>query len=115
MAAASAALGLSSCTMISKEMLPGVEYRENPRVEIIEYTDFAKLQEDCAEQFTDAYLLFKGCTLVPHDPREKCVIRIMAGDEKTRKHEMAHCRGHADTIWPWQADAVFYGRQGQSP
>jgi hypothetical protein len=99
---------ISSCTMVSKEMLPGLEYRENPRVEIIEYDDYAKLQEDCANQFKEVYLRFSGCSSVPHDPQEKCIIRIMAGDEKTKKHELAHCHGHADTLLPWMVDFNFY-------
>jgi hypothetical protein len=99
---------LSSCTMVSKEMLPGVEYRENPRVEIIEYDDYAKLQNDCANQFKEVYLRFSGCSSVPHDPQEKCIIRVMAGDEKTKKHELAHCHGHADTLLPWMVDFNFY-------
>ena len=99
---------LSSCTMVSKEMLPGMEYRENPHVQIIEYDDHAKLQEDCAKQVKDTYIWFSGCSLVPHDPQGTCIIRIMAGDEKIKKHEMAHCHGHADTFLPWMADSDFY-------
>ena len=47
-----AVTALSSCTMISKEMLPGIEYRENPNVEIIEYDDHAKLQE-CSKKLEE--------------------------------------------------------------
>ena len=38
-----AAFALSSCNMVSNEMLPGIEYREIPHVEIIEYDDHVKL------------------------------------------------------------------------
>ena len=100
---------LSSCsTMVSKEMLPGIEYRKNPIVEIVEYDDHARLQEDCIKQHTKAYVNYFGCTLVPHDPTQKCIIRIMAGDDRTKKHELAHCQGHADTVLPWMVDSDFY-------
>jgi len=99
---------VSSCTMVSKEMLPNMEYRENPVVEIIEYDDYEKLQKDCIELNKKPDWKYSGCTLVPHDPSQKCVIRIMAGDEKTKKHELAHCHGHADTLLPWMADFDFY-------
>ena len=99
---------LSSCTMVSKEMLPGIEYRENPNVEIIEYDDYAKLQEDCIKQHKKANWQYSGCSLVPYDANDKCIVRIMAGDEKTLKHELAHCRGHADTFLPWMVDFDFY-------
>lgn len=99
---------LSSCTMVSKEMLPGMEYRDNPRVEIIEYDDHDQLQADCVTQHKKADWNYSGCALVPRDPRETCIIRVMKGDEKTKKHELAHCHGHADTFWPWKADFDFY-------
>jgi hypothetical protein len=102
------ATALSSCTMVSQEMLPGIEYRENPNVEIIEYDDSAKLQEDCVKQHKKANWRYTGCSLVPYDANEKCIVRIMAGDEKTLKHELAHCRGHADTFLPWMVDPDFY-------
>jgi hypothetical protein len=76
-------------------MLPGIEYRENPNVEIIEYDDHAKLQEDCIKQHKKTGWHYSGCSLVPHDAKQKCIIRVMAGDEKTKKHELAHCHGHA--------------------
>ena len=99
---------LSSCsTMVSKEMLPDIEYRENPIVKIIEYDDSAKLQEDCFKQHKKAGH-YSGCSLVPHDPTQTCIIRIMAGDERTKKHELAHCHGHADTYLPWKVDFDFY-------
>jgi hypothetical protein len=104
---------LSSCTMVSKEMLPGMEYRENPQVKIIEYDDHAKLQEDCAEHVKETYIWLSGCSLVPQDPQGTCIIRIMAGDERIKKHEMAHCHGHADTFLPWKADSDFYSRHKQ--
>lgn len=99
---------LSSCTMVSREMLPGMEYRENPLVEIIEYDDHEKLQEDCSRLEKWPGWNYYGCTLVPHDPAGKCIIRIMAGDEKIKAHEIAHCHGHADTVLPWKADSDFY-------
>ncbi len=99
--------------MVSKEMLPGMEYRENPQVEIIEYDDHAKLQEDCAEQVKETYIWLSGCSQVPQDPQGTCIIRIMAGDERIKKHEMAHCHGHADTFLPWKADSDFYSRHKQ--
>jgi hypothetical protein len=34
----------------------------------------------------------------------------MAGDEKTKKHELAHCHVHADTFGPWMVDFHFYGK-----
>jgi hypothetical protein len=102
------ASAFSSCTMVSREMLPGMEYREHPRVVIIEYQDHARLQADCVKQHKKADWNYSGCSLVPHDPRETCLIRIMKGDEKTKKHELAHCHGHADTFWPWMADFDFY-------
>jgi len=102
------AFSLSSCTMVSKEMLPGMGYRENPHVKIIEYDDHAKLQEDCAKQVKGTYIWFSGCSLVPQDPQGTCIIRIMAGDERIKKHEMAHCHGHADTFLPWMVDSDFY-------
>jgi hypothetical protein len=98
---------LSSCTMVSKEMLPGIEYRENPNVEIIEYDDHAKLQEDCLKQHKKKGWRYGGCSLVPYDAKQKCIVRVMAGDEKTKKHELAHCHGHADTFWPWMVDSDF--------
>lgn len=98
---------LSSCTMVSKEMLPGIEYRENPNVEIIEYDDHAKLQEDCLKQHKKKGWRYAGCSLVPYDAKQKCIVRVMAGDEKTKKHELAHCHGHADTFWPWMVDSNF--------
>ena len=104
---------LSSCTMVSREMLPGMEYRENPLVEIIEYTDYENLQKDCIKLNKKPDWKYSGCTLVPHDPDQKCVIRIMAGDEKTREHELAHCHGHADTLLPWKADFDFYNNIDQ--
>ncbi|MFC1845080.1 hypothetical protein ACFLZ5_09875 [Thermodesulfobacteriota bacterium] len=104
---------MSSCTMVSKEMLPGMEYRENPIVEIIEYNDYEKLQKDCIKLLNKPDWKYSGCTLVPHDPTQKCVIRIMAGDEKTKEHEMAHCHGHADTLLPWMADFDFYNNIDQ--
>lgn len=73
-----AAFALSSCTMVSNEMLPGIEYRKIPHVEIIEYDDHVKLQEDSARQVKETYLWFSGCCLVPQDPQEKCIIRVMA-------------------------------------
>jgi hypothetical protein len=106
-----AVTALSSCTMVSKEMLPGIEYRENPNVEIIEYDDHAKLQEDCIKQHKKTGWRYSGCSLVPHDAKQKCIIRVMAGDEKTKKHELAHCHGHADTLLPWMADFDFYGKR----
>jgi len=109
-----AAFALSSCTMVSKEMLPGMEYRENPHVEIIEYDDHVKLQEDCARQLKETYLWFSGCSLVPQDPKGKCIIRVMAGDEKTIRHELAHCHGHADTFLPWMVDYDFYDTHKRS-
>ena len=90
-------------------MLPGIEYRENPIVEIIEYDDYESLQEDCISQHKIADRNYFGCTLVPYDPTQKCIIRIMAGDDRTKKHELAHCHGHADTILPWMIDSDFYG------
>ena len=99
---------LSSCTMVSKKMLPGIEYRENPNVEIIEYDDHAKLQEDCVKQHKKASWQYSGCSLVPHDAKQKCIVRVMAGDERTKKHELAHCHGHADTFLPWMVDFDFY-------
>ena len=104
---------LSSCTMVSREMLPGMEYRENPIVEIIEYDDYEKLQKDCIKLNKKPDWKYSGCTLVPHDPTQKCVIRIMAGDTKTKEHELAHCRGHADTLLPWKADFDFYNNLDQ--
>jgi len=109
-----AAFALSSCTMVSNEMLPGIEYRENPLVEIIEYDDHAKLQEDCARQVKETYLWFSGCSLLPQNPQKKCVIRVMAGDEKTIRHELAHCHGHADTFLPWMVDYDFYNTPKRS-
>jgi len=108
----------ASCTMISKEMLPGLEYRENPQVEIIEYDDHARLQQDCAKQNQDSDWRYygwrySGCSLIPHDPDGTCIIRVMAGDERTKKHEIAHCHGYADTFLPWKADFNFYNRPGQ--
>ena len=32
----------------------------------------------------------------------------MAGDEKTIRHKLAHCHGHADTLLPWMVDYDFY-------
>ena len=101
---------LSSCsTMVSKEMLPGIEYREDPLIEIITYDDYARLQEDCSKQHKKANWKYSGCSLVPHDPTQKCIIRIMAGDDRAKKHELAHCQGHADTFLPWKVDFDFYG------
>ena len=102
---------LSSCTMVSQKMLPGMTYRDNPRVEIIEYTDQAQLQADCVKQHKKTDWNYSGCALVPLDPEQKCIIRVMKGDEKTKKHELAHCHGRADTFWPWMADFKFYTSQ----
>ena len=99
---------LSSCsTMVSKEMLPDIEYRENPKVVVIEYDDYEKLQKDCFKQHKKAGY-YSGCAWVPQDPTKTCIIRIMAGDEKTKKHEFAHCQGHADTYLPWKVDYNYY-------
>ena len=106
---------LSACTMVSKKMLPGMEYRENPHVEIIEYEDRAKLQEDCAKQSKETGGWYWGCSLIPHDPQGTCIVRVMAGDERIKKHELAHCHGQADTIWPWMTDHDFYRSQKKRP
>ena len=90
-----------------------MEYRENPVVEIIEYDNYAKLQQDCVNRHKKAGWKYSGCTLVPHDPKEKCVIRIMAGDDRIKEHELAHCHGHADTFLPWKADSDFYNNIDQ--
>ena len=45
---------------------------------------------------------------------EKNVIRVMAGDEKTIRHELEHCHGHADTFLPWMVDYDFYNTPKRS-
>ena len=85
-----------------------MEYRENPKVEIIEYVDKDQLQADCVKIYKKTTWNYYGCSLIPLDPEQKCIIRIMKGDEKTKQHELMHCHGHADTFWPWMADFDFY-------
>jgi hypothetical protein len=101
--------------MISKKILPGMEYRENPLVEIIEYNDKALLQADCVKQHKKKDWQYSGCTLVPHDPQDTCIVRVMKGDERTKRHELAHCHGHADTFWPWLVDFDFYSASENKP
>ncbi|MBW2505608.1 MAG: hypothetical protein JRD19_00895 [Deltaproteobacteria bacterium] len=109
-----AGFALSSCTMVSNEMLPGMEYRENPLVGIIEYDDHANLQEDCTRQVKETYLWFSGCSLVPQNPRKKYVIRVTAGDDKNIRHELTHCHGHGDTFLPSMVDYDFYNTPKRS-
>lgn len=92
-------------------MLPGIEYRADPRIKIIEYEDHDRLQEDCAEVLSNRDWWYAGCSLVPHNPEEVCIIRIMAGNERAKQHELAHCHGYADTMLPWKADFHFHDRQ----
>ena len=86
-----------SCTSkISTELFPGMRYRDNPVVQIIEYNDKAKLQKDCVEIDGSWWLSYKGCAIIPYYPSETCIIRVMEGDEESKKHELAHCSGYRD-------------------
>lgn len=94
-----------SCTMVSKDFYPEIGYRENPKVKEIPYTSLAKLNYDCHKQDNFLMLgnLYFGCSLIPFDPKEDCIIRYMEGHEKARRHELMHCHGYKDTFLPWDA------------
>ena len=94
---------LSSCTMVSKEMLPGMEYREYPKVEIIEYEDKDQLQADCVKIYKKTTWNYYGCSLIPLDPKQKCIIRIMKGDEKTKQQGKEYYR----TGWAHGRTLIF--------
>ena len=95
-------LFISGCSMVSKELLPGITLRENPKVKLIEYDNYALLNWDCLRQHKVPGV-YSGCAWVPLNPAEECTIRVMRGDSETLEHETAHCHGYADTFLPWEA------------
>ena len=95
---------LTSCsTMVSKDLMPYMSYREEPIIKIIEYSDKSKLQQDCYRIHKRRFAIYTGCTITPHDPLKVCTIRIMKGDDYTLEHELQHCHGYDDTYLPWRA------------
>ena len=98
-----AALLLPACSPhISKDFMKGMQYREAPVVEIVEYEDECCLQAKCKE-IHDAFLFYyTGCVTIPYNPKEVCTIHIMEGDQENLEHEMWHCHGYADTYLPWK-------------
>ena len=99
---------MTSCTLVSTDLMPGYSYRENPIVNIIEYTDHAELQKDCYALHRRRGRNYYACVWVPYDPYKTCIIRIMVGDDKRLNHEMAHCHGYADTYFPWKANPDYF-------
>ena len=94
---------LASCsTMVSGDLMPYMSYREDPVIQIIEYSDKNKLQRDCYNVCRMDRVIYKGCAKVPHDPEKVCVVRVMQDDPKTLRHEVQHCHGYADTYLPWK-------------
>lgn len=41
---------LGGCTFVSSSMLPGINYRENPKVQVVEYDSIFDLQVACIKQ-----------------------------------------------------------------
>lgn len=94
---------LSGCSMVSKELYPGMEYRENPKILELEYTSFKKLQKDCYNQDRIPGGVYHGCASTPLDSEGTCIIRYMKFDDDARKHELMHCHGYKDTFFFWNA------------
>lgn len=104
---------LISCTMLSKDIHPLLNYREKPIIKIIEYDSFLKLQADCFE-LAKIPGIYGGCTFIPFDPTQECVIRVMRGDKQTLWHEKMHCYGYADTYNPFMAQSNPFIQPNQS-
>ena len=104
---------LASCsttptpTLVSTELIAGYEYRPNPVVQVIRYSNQEELQRACTSVTKRQNFTFRGCGIVPPDPDGVCIIRIMRGDTKTERHERAHCYGYTDTTLPWLAHPDF--------
>lgn len=95
-------LALSGCAMVSKDIHPKLTYRENPFVEIRAHDSWWSLQSACFRQHKVPHI-YLGCSWVPFDPCQNCIINVMRGDGKTLQHELKHCHGYADTMLPWKA------------
>jgi len=96
------ALLLQSCTLISNDMLPGIEYRAKPNIQIIEYSNPLLLCWDCLK-LHKVPGWYSGCVWVPLNPAGTCIVRVGTGDKEALEHETQHCHGYADTWLPWMA------------
>lgn len=93
---------LLACTpQIQKDkMLPGINYRPNPKVRTVEYDSWLELNRHCAG-LQPWWLRIQpqirhGCALVPEYASQWCTIHMMRGDMETYEHEYEHCQGKAD-------------------
>ena len=99
------ALLLSNCAFVSKDIHPELTYRKHPFVEIKQHESWFSLQSTCFQQHK-TFDIYMGCAWVPIDPKGICKINIMKGDSASLAHELKHCHGYADTMNPFNAQAI---------
>ena len=94
---------LSGCAFVSKDIHPKLTHRTAPLIEIRKHSNWFGVQAACFKQNYYIPHIYMGCSLVPINPKDWCIINVIEGGKVSLQHELKHCHGYADTIFPWKA------------